>query len=592
MEYLASKDLQKFAQQTVEAISSVLNMQVTVVDSEMKRIAGTGMFSVDINKNLSPSFAFKEVIGGGESCFIKQPGNDAYCENCLERDTCKEKATLLTPVKINNKIVGGIGLFAMTEREKKQLTKNVDNYTKFMEKMADLLSTKIKNSLESNRILVLANNLNAIIDSYPHGIISLNSLGKVIHFNRNAELILNIPSNSILNKQYSEKISCPLLENALSKGSSYQSVHEAFKVNSKSIELILSIQPIFNKNVLEEIVCFFQKYSPNNKIGADIHDNVKYSFNNIKGHSSEIKEVIKLVRRILPSSNSTVLISGESGTGKELFAKAIHYTSNRNNYPFVAINCSAIPDALLESELFGYSKGAFTNANSKGKIGKFELANKGTVFLDEIGDMPINLQAKLLRVLQEKIIERLGDTKSINIDIRIIAATNKNLKELIKKGLFREDLYYRINVIPVHLPPLRYRKADIPVLAKHFLSKYDSLLLKGILGFLPETLTILNEYDWPGNIRELENAIEYAVNMENTDFVRPQSLPNNIVEKSKYYSTDFIDTDTKCLKACSSEIERLKIKELISMHGSSTEAKKIIAEKLGISLSTLYRKMK
>jgi len=484
-----------------------------------------------------------------------------------------------------------MGLIALTDREKNRLMNNLENYTQFVLRMADLMAAKVENKLKSDENSVLSNNLNTIIESYPYGIMSVDCFGVVMDFNRSAELILNISANSILKKQYTEKLSCELLENAISSGTSYQNVKAVFKINkSANKELILSIKPIVQNKKLQKIICFFKENKKSKKNNNIVENNVKYSFNSILGQSIELKQVKDLINKI-SNSNSTVLITGESGTGKELFAKAIHYESNRSAEQFIAINCSAIPDNLLESELFGYSKGAFTSANPTGKMGKFELANKGTIFLDEIGDMPLNLQAKLLRVLQERKIERLGDTKSIDIDIRILAATNKDLKKLISEKLFREDLYYRLNVIPLTIPPLRERKSDIPILSKYFLEKYSELLLKDIKGFLSETLLILNNYFWPGNVRELENAIEYAVNMENTRFIQTNSLPQDIIyfKMNKNLETSMYQNN---LQETIDEIEKNKLKELLIIYGVKTESKKIIANKLNISLSTLYRKLK
>lgn len=592
MQYFSTKELHEFAQQTVDAICAVLDLQVTIVDEKARRIAGTGCFSNNIDEDLPAGYVFQKVINTGKKFFVENPGQTKYCEECIERDICKEKATLLVPVTLDKKVIGGVALAAMTEKEKIKLVGNIESYTNFIVKMAELLSAKVKSDLESNGNLILAKNLNTIIESYPYGIISMDSLGVVTHFNRNSELMLNISANNIINRQYSDKISCEFLEKALSNAESYQSIKTKFRMkDSSEVELILSIQPIIQNNKVEKIVCFFQEYKENNKINKMIQDSVKYASNNIQGQSLELKKVLELIRRIA-SSNTTVLITGESGTGKELFAKAIHYESNRRNEPFIAINCSAIPDNLLESELFGYTKGAFTSASTSGKMGKFELANKGTILLDEIGDMPINLQAKLLRVLQEKKIEKLGDTKSIDVDIRILAATNKDLKELIEKKQFREDLYYRINVIPLYLPPLRNRKGDISILAKYFLEKHDLLLLKNIKGFLPETIAILNNYDWPGNIRELENVIEYALNMENTEFIQPDSLPFDVINNNKSYNKIEINNIGGNLQSAIDEVEKMKLKEFLSIYGNTTESKKIIAKKLNLSLSTLYRKLK
>ncbi len=591
MQYFSIGEMQTYAQQTVDIIKSIINMEVTVVDDKLIRIAGTGIYANDINKHLPAGYVFEKVVTMEEICFVEKPGKTRRCDGCLERGICKEKASLLVPIKIGEETIGGIGIIAITDRDKNSLVNNLENYTKFILRMADLLATKIDNCIKTNEISVLANNLNTIIESYPNGIMCIDCYGVVTDFNRNAELILNISANDILKKQYTDKVSCELLEKSLALGTSYHMVKSLFKVGKNiSQELILSIQPIVQNERVQKIICFFQENRKNKKTNYIVQNKVKYSLNNIHGHSLEIKRLKDLITRI-SNSNSTVLITGESGTGKELVAKAIHYESNRRLEQFIAINCSAIPDNLLESELFGYSKGAFTSANTSGKMGKFELANKGTLFLDEIGDMPLNLQAKLLRVLQERKIERLGDTKSIDIDIRVLAATNKNLKSLISEKLFREDLYYRLNVIPVNIPPLRERKSDITILSKYFLEKYSELLLKDIKGFLSETLAILTNYYWPGNVRELENAIEYAVNMESTRFIRTNSLPYDII-KFKHNNLEDKLINQNNLQLTIYEIEKNKLLELLNIYGDSTESKKIIANKLGISLSTLYRKLK
>lgn len=241
----------------------------------------------------------------------------------------------------------------------------------------------------------------------------------------------------------------------------------------------------------------------------DIEKVINTSKNNIVGRSEAVKKVFELIAQVTPS-DSTVLITGESGTGKELVAKAIHDNSHRCNYPFVVVNCAAIPDTLLESELFGYVKGAFTGAMRDTK-GRFEDAHRGTIFLDEIGDMPLGDQAKILRALQEKKVKRVGDNKSIDVDVRIVAATNKDLTKAVSKGAFREDVFYRLNVFPIHIPPLRERKEDIELLVNHFIEKLNPLTGSKVKSLTPKALEKLEEYNWPGNIRELENTIERAL---------------------------------------------------------------------------------
>ena len=237
----------------------------------------------------------------------------------------------------------------------------------------------------------------------------------------------------------------------------------------------------------------------------------RYDFPNIIGRSLRMQEVLALVMRAAPA-NSTVLIGGESGVGKDLIARALHEHSRRAQGPFVKINSTAIPESLLESELFGYEKGAFTGA-MRSKPGKFELADQGTLFLDEIGDIPLAIQVKLLRVLQERSFERLGGTRTLTVDVRLIAATNRNLRAALEEGTFREDLYYRLNVVPIDLPPLRAHKDDIPELAEHFLARFAAAQGKAIAGLAPAAIERLMQFDWPGNVRELENVIERAVTL-------------------------------------------------------------------------------
>jgi DNA-binding NtrC family response regulator len=248
-----------------------------------------------------------------------------------------------------------------------------------------------------------------------------------------------------------------------------------------------------------------------------------FDFGNILGKSKGMKDIFKVVKQIA-DSKSTVLIMGESGTGKELISRAIHYNSNRKNYPFVTINCAAIPETLIESELFGHEKGAFTNAIEK-KLGRFEVAHQGTLFLDEIGELSLTTQAKILRFLEEKEFNRVGGSKTIKVDVRLITATNKDLNQMIKKGSFREDLYYRINVVPIVIPPLRERKEDIPILIDHFINKFDVENNKNVKGINKEALEFLMQYEWPGNVRELENLIERVIALTSNEYIPANELP-------------------------------------------------------------------
>ncbi|MBW1722064.1 MAG: sigma-54-dependent Fis family transcriptional regulator [Deltaproteobacteria bacterium] len=255
----------------------------------------------------------------------------------------------------------------------------------------------------------------------------------------------------------------------------------------------------------------------------------KYRFENFVGDSPQMAKVFRIIEKVA-DTDSTVLILGESGTGKELVARAIHYHSYRRDKPMIPVNCGAIPEELLESELFGHEKGAFTNA-IRTRIGRFELADGGTIFLDEVAEMSPHLQVKLLRVLQEQEFERLGGTKTIKCDVRILAATNKNLEKLIEDGTFREDLYYRLKVIPIEIPPLRDRRSDIPLLVHHFLEKTSKAKKKPIKGVSREVMNALTQYDWPGNVRELENIVERMVILSEGDTLTIDDLPEKISRK-------------------------------------------------------------
>ena len=297
------------------------------------------------------------------------------------------------------------------------------------------------------------------------------------------------------------------------------------------------------------------------------------------GESSAMNQVYEFIKRTAPV-DSTILIEGESGTGKELIARAIHLSSPRASNPFIAVNCAALTDTLLESELFGHEKGAFTGAIAQ-KKGKFELANTGTLFLDEVGEIAIGLQSKLLRALQEREIERVGGTRTVPVDVRVLAATNKNLKEEASKGTFRQDLYYRLNVLNIEVPPLRKRKEDIPLLSNYFLSRYSSRFKKKIESLSPEAKAYLQSYDWPGNVRELQNAIERAVVMTGSSTISPEDLPESLVEKDPPQGIAV----GKYQEAVVELKKQLILKAFQEAGGSYTEA----AKKLGVHPNYLHR---
>ena len=348
--------------------------------------------------------------------------------------------------------------------------------------------------------------------------------------------------------------------------------------------------------ILDKILVFFKEERKDNF--SKEHSPPNYI--KIVGEHKKIRLALALAKKVAPS-NATVLISGESGTGKELIAKYIHLNSNRAKGPYVAVNCAALPENLLESELFGYEKGAFTGAY-KSKPGKFELASGGTILLDEISEMNLTLQAKLLRVIQEKEVDRLGGVQPIKVDVRIIATTNRNLKEYVEQGNFRQDLYFRLNVIPIHLPPLRERGDDVILLANYFLEKFSHEYNIQTPGFSEEAIEWMKTYDWPGNIRELENLIERAVLIAQDSYIEPRHLLMDSLEDDLLEDVCDKDFEENSQKQEHREIFKLDldrivpleelekhmiIKSLEKTRGNRTRA----AELLGISVRTLRNKL-
>ena len=354
------------------------------------------------------------------------------------------------------------------------------------------------------------------------------------------------------------------------KAGAYDYVCKPFKID----ELLLTVERAVN----------YQKvFKENQDLKKTLQ--TKYHFKNLIGDSSQMQSVYNVIQKV-SKTDTTVLIRGESGTGKELVSKAIHYSSSRSDRPIVAVNCAALPSTLLESELFGYNKGAFTGA-VKDKEGLFESAGGGTIFLDEIGSIPVTMQMKLLRVLQEKTIRRVGGTKDVAVDVRIISATNEDLEAKIKDGSFREDLFYRLSVIPVDLPSLRERKEDIPLLVVHFLKDFNAHENTNA-EILPDALRALLAYDWPGNVRELENVIRRAATLCDNDMINLEDLPPKIqdVNPADNY-TSGVNYRGHSLKNYLREKEKEYIQKVLEVAGGEKEK---AADMLGVSLATFYRK--
>jgi sigma-54 dependent transcriptional regulator, acetoin dehydrogenase operon transcriptional activator AcoR len=426
-------------------------------------------------------------------------------------------------------------------------------------------------------------------------VLVVDAEGNIIHTNSATEQVLQRSQIMIIQKNVTDFVESKPLLQYVKQGKPVANLHVRI-VSSGGTNHYFScrLHPLLVDKQVEGAILFLTKPVLRQEQEKSSRYGTRFSLDDIIGSSPAITALKEQARKIA-KSESTVLIRGESGTGKEVLAQSIHRLSHRSNGPFVAINCAAIPESLLESELFGYEEGAFTGAKKGGKPGRFELAKGGTLFLDEIGDMPLYLQAKLLRVLQERRIERVGGTKSIEVDVRIIAATHKDLESMIANNQFREDLYFRLNVIPLYVPPLRERKEDLYELIQYYMNKFCKRFGKEPKRFSSQALKKIFDYHWPGNIRELENMVEYIVNLEIGDLVTVSSLPASIRGMSEDKNIDIQEEKQELHFSKSlynvNEIEEQLIIKALQRFGTSTEGKRKAAEALGISLATLYRRL-
>jgi len=446
--------------------------------------------------------------------------------------------------------------------------------------------------------------LDAIIESSYDGFYITDGKGYTLRINSAYSRITGIKPEEVIGRHMKELVD---------KGVYSQSVTLLVLKKKKPVTIMHDIKtgkrvlitgnPVFNeKGEIERVVTNVRDITELNRLKKQLEEtkeltqryhlelqelrNKQQKLDGVVAKSMEMKKTIEMAKKVA-KVDSTVLISGESGVGKEILAKIIHSFSKRSNGPFIKVNCAAIPETLLESELFGYEEGSFTGAKKKGKPGMFELARNGTIFLDEIGELPLNLQPKLLRVIQDRELIRVGGSHPIELDVRIIAATNRDLEEMVRKGKFREDLFYRLNVVPITIKPLRERKDDILPLIVHFVEKFNKKYQLN-KRFASKTVDILMEYTWPGNVRELENMIERLMVMINDDIIQPHHLPNRIKDATQPINYLVKDDIIIPLKKAVAETEKNLIKKALEKYKTTRKA----AKALGIDQSTVVRKAK
>ncbi|HCO6350313.1 TPA: sigma-54-dependent transcriptional regulator [Escherichia coli] len=573
--------IQPTIQRFARMLASVLQLEVEIVDENLCRVAGTGAYGKFLGRQLSGnSRLLRHVLETKTEKVVTQSRFDPLCEGCDSKENCREKAFLGTPVILQDRCVGVISLIAVTHEQQEHISDNLREFSDYVRHISTIFVSKLLEDQGpgDNISKIFA----TMIDNMDQGVLVVDDESRVQFVNQTALKTLGVVQNNIIGK--------PIRFRPLTFESNFTHGHMQHIVSwdDKSELIIGQLHNIQGRQLF--LMAFHQSHTSFSVANAPDEPHIEQ----LVGECRVMRQLKRLISRIAPSPSS-VMVVGESGTGKEVVARAIHKLSGRRNKPFIAINCAAIPEQLLESELFGYVKGAFTGASANGKTGLIQAANTGTLFLDEIGDMPLMLQAKLLRAIEAREILLIGASSPIQVDIRIISATNQNLAQFIAEGKFREDLFYRLNVIPITLPPLRERQEDIELLVHYFLHLHTRRLGSVYPGSAPDVVEILRKHRWPGNLRELSNLMEYLVNVvPSGEVIDSTLLPPNLLNNGTTEQSDVTEVSEAHLSlddaggTALEEMEKQMIREALSRHNS----KKQVADELGIGIATLYRKIK
>ncbi|ELW1864392.1 sigma-54-dependent transcriptional regulator [Escherichia coli] len=573
--------IQPTIQRFARMLASVLQLEVEIVDENLCRVAGTGAYGKFLGRQLSGnSRLLRHVLETKTEKVVTQSRFDPLCEGCDSKENCREKAFLGTPVILQDRCVGVISLIAVTHEQQEHISDNLREFSDYVRHISTIFVSKLLEDQGpgDNISKIFA----TMIDNMDQGVLVVDDENRVQFVNQTALKTLGVVQNNIIGK--------PIRFRPLTFESNFTHGHMQHIVSwdDKSELIIGQLHNIQGRQLF--LMAFHQSHTSFSVANAPDEPHIEQ----LVGECRVMRQLKRLISRIAPSPSS-VMVVGESGTGKEVVARAIHKLSGRRNKPFIAINCAAIPEQLLESELFGYVKGAFTGASANGKTGLIQAANTGTLFLDEIGDMPLMLQAKLLRAIEAREILPIGASSPIQVDIRIISATNQNLAQFIAEGKFREDLFYRLNVIPITLLPLRERQEDIELLVHYFLHLHTRRLGSVYPGIAPDVVEILRKHRWPGNLRELSNLMEYLVNVvPSGEVIDSTLLPPNLLNNGTTEQSDVTEVTEAHLSlddaggTALEEMEKQMIREALSRHNS----KKQVADELGIGIATLYRKIK
>ncbi|EFD8894015.1 sigma-54-dependent transcriptional regulator [Escherichia coli] len=573
--------IQPTIQRFARMLASVLQLEVEIVDENLCRVAGTGAYGKFLGRQLSGnSRLLRHVLETKTEKVVTQSRFDPLCEGCDSKENCREKAFLGTPVILQDRCVGVISLIAVTHEQQEHISDNLREFSDYVRHISTIFVSKLLEDQGpgDNISKIFA----TMIDNMDQGVLVVDDENRVQFVNQTALKTLGVVQNNIIGKRIRFR---PL---TFESNFTHGHMQHIVSWDDKSELIIGQLHNIQGRQLF--LMAFHQSHTSFSVANAPDEPHIEQ----LVGECRVMRQLKRLISRIAPSPSS-VMVVGESGTGKEVVARAIHKLSGRRNKPFIAINCAAIPEQLLESELFGYVKGAFTGASANGKTGLIQAANTGTLFLDEIGDMPLMLQAKLLRAIEAREILPIGASSPIQVDIRIISATNQNLAQFIAEGKFREDLFYRLNVIPITLPPLRERQEDIELLVHYFLHLHTRRLGSVYPGIAPDVVEILRKHRWPGNLRELSNLMEYLVNVvPSGEVIDSTLLPPNLLNNGTTEQSDVTEVTEAHLSlddaggTALEEMEKQMIREALSRHNS----KKQVADELGIGIATLYRKIK
>ncbi|MBE7721839.1 sigma-54 interaction domain-containing protein [Lacrimispora indolis] len=583
-------EIKEFIQRIAQGITFAIGIDTQVIDNRLQRVAGTVYKPVPKSGGV-----VKQVIETGEYAISTSVDrNSSACLACNQRQNCKETGYIHCPIVYNDEVVGVMGLICYEQEHIEKVKDERRGLLNFIQSMCELIELKLKEEDVRRKEQVIYRKLdnqnqvlNQVLEQISDGYVLLNANNIICNINKKAMNLFKMEQGEAIGKNILDLIPDPVFHNMIMEES--VNIYENITIGKESYGALF-YKVANGREDLAKILNFKTIKNVGSRVAGEAYRENQITFDNILGesmHMRRLKDIANKVAKTMPN----ILLTGETGTGKEMFARAIHNASDRCGNPFITVNCAAIPMELLESELFGYDEGAFTGAKKGGKIGKFEMANTGTILLDEIGDMPFHLQAKLLRVLQERKLDRLGSSKQIDLNIRIISATNKDLEKMVDEGQFREDLYYRLNIFEIHLPPLRERPEDIPLLVRYFMNKYRSFFGVNVEEVSKEAMDYLCRYQWKGNIRELENVVQYMISMSADNLsggIGISSLPVQILE----VKTPSVPVTKQISGGCDLKtVEMAQIKEAIKKYGNTTEGKKVAAKNLGISLATLYRRL-